>query len=616
MLDFSRLSPAQRRIALAADGPLLVVAGPGSGKTTVLAARIAYLVAGRGISPTSILALTFAKKAADELRARLRTLLGAPGQAVDVATFHAFGLRIVRQWSAELDYGLGPITVYGAEEIGALIREAAGGLEPGGALPLPSDVRAEFTRYRLSDGGESSAPPAVAALAARYEALLRRRGAVDYPAMLALPLRLFRQHRDALRCCRSAYRYVLADEFQDVCASQYTLLRLLAERHRDLLVVGDPRQCLYGWRGADPRFFHEFRRDFPDATTAGLTQNFRSSGAIVDLANAIGAGGSGGQCLWTDNPSGQAVSLHTAPDERAEADYVGAEVDWLRRDGRITSPGEVAVLYRVNHQAQEIALALRARGVPYRVAGGHDLFARPDVRDAIAYLRLAHNPADVAALARVVNTPPRGLGRLADRLRSNPVPLDQLPGIAGSLGQAAPGVADELGRLIRGLHARGGRERPAGVLDRVLDETGYSLGHLAELRCLALAAEEDLGTWLDDLQLGEEGPPGTGEGDRVTLSTIHRVKGAEWRVVFVVGLEEGLLPHHRSLPTDPLGGDPREEQGDIEGERRVLYVAVTRARELLYLTRCRTRRRGDLIESRRPSRFLRRVPSSLLARAT
>ncbi len=622
MLDLSRLSPAQRQAVVAGDGPLLIVAGPGSGKTTVLAARIAYLVTARGVQPTSVLAVTFATKASRELRARLAGLLGAVARGVDVTTFHAFGLRVVRQWGEVLGWGPGPLAVYGADEARRVLRDVAGEL----GLDLEQwplwDLAARVDRYRLAaEPGPAPSGLPLPALAERYEAVLRRRGAVDYPAMLAEPLRLFAEHPAALRVLQDSYRHVLCDEFQDVCAAQYRLLQLLAARHHNLGVVGDPLQTLYGWRGADTRFLAAFERDFPDARVVSLDQNFRATGRLVDLANALGTPLPYGRRLWTDNPPGEPARLHVASDEEAEAAFVAAEIARLCADGRVSGPGEVAVLYRTNEQAHRLALALRERRLPYRVRGPGDLFARREVRDAVAYLRLAHCPDDAGALARIVNVPPRRLGRLAETLRAALVPVRELPALARSCGAAAVASAEVLVALIAELHARSTGWPPAPLLDLALERSGYRawlagqpdgagrLAHLDALRALATHAEGGLGTWLAELQLGEDVAAGPGAAEGVVLTTIHGAKGGEWRVVFVAGLEEGLLPHARALLDDGPEGE------GVEAERRVAYVAVTRPREGLYLLCCRTRRRGARREPRRPSRFLRGLPLERVERA-
>jgi len=497
VLDLSRLSSEQREVVLAPDGPLLIVAGPGSGKTMVLAAKIAYLVGWRQISPTSILAITFATKAARELRARLRGLLGEQGAAVDVSTFHAFGLRIVRQWSEELGLGPGPVAVYGEKEARAILWEVAINLQiDPDRYPL-SELSAQLERLRL--GGKRTAPErgTVQEVADAYEEMLRRRGAVDYPTMLGLPLRLFIEHPSALRLCQDSYRVVLCDEFQDVCASQYALLCSLVARHHNLIVVGDPQQTLYGWRGADIRFLDGFLRDFPETRIMSLHQNFRSTRQIVDCANALGASLPSSRLLWTDNALGGPIRLHVAASEEAEAAFAANEIERLVATCVIDRLDEVAILYRTNWQVRPFKVALRQRGLPYRST------------------------------------------------------------------------------LQAGDTSRAWRGRDSWPAELQRDE---------EVTCEA-----------DDTQ-------------GIRLGTIHQAKGGEWKVVFVVGLEEGLLPHARAM-ADGADGDV-----SLDEEQRVAYVAVTRARERLYLSYCRTRRRGDRTEMRKPSRFLHGLPLDHLKR--
>lgn len=627
MLDLGRLSAAQREAVLAGEGPLLILAGPGSGKTTVLAARIAHLVLARGVGPASVLALTFTVAAARTLQARLRSLLGdEQGRSLEVTTFHSLGLRIVRQWATELGYPPGPLSVFGAHEARSLLTVARRSLGEDLAGWPEDELAAALDRFRLrSDSGRRAGDSAqLRALVDAYEALLQRRGAVDYPAMLALPLRLFRERPRALRLYQDAFRHILTDEFQDTCAAQYTLLRLLAERHHNLVVVGDPFQTIYAWRGADVRFLLQFQRVYPDARVVDLTQNFRSTGRLVDLANALGAPLGYRAPLWTENPPGTAPLVFAAPDEAAEAAFVADEIERLRADRLVGSLSEIGILYRTNRQVQELGVALRTRRLPYRVRGSADLFCRREVRDAVAYLRLAHNPADGEALARILNAPPRRLGRLAETLQEHPVSASELLSRGHPLGPRPRRTVEALVGLVAQLHAAAAHQTPAELLDFALDQSGYRawlkeqrdgaarLEYLAALRTLAARAD-DLGMWLAELQLGEDTEPAGDSPDQVVLTTIHQAKGDEWRAVFVVGIEEGLLPHPRAFHGSTAESGP----SGLDEERRLAYVAVTRPRERLYLTYCRARRLGQQGEPkpRRPSRFLCELPGGLLTRA-
>lgn len=611
---------------LAPPGPLAIIAGPGSGKTTVLAARIAYGITVGQVRPAAVLALTFTRIAVRTLRARLHGLLGDQATAIDVLTFHALGYRIIRQWSEELGLGAQSPIVYGEadarEVLGVVAREA--GYELG--RQSLADLARRLERYRLAPTS-SPDPRQLSTLAGAYESLLRRRRAVDYPAMLALPLQLFATHPHTLRLLQDAYRAIFCDEAQDICASQYELLRVLAARERNLVLVGDPRQTLFGWRGADSRFLREIGHDFPDARVLRLDQNFRSSGRIVAVANVLGSALGEEQPLWTTNPPGEPALLYVAADEADEARFVVNQIERLLASEEIDHPGEVAILYRTNQQAMELILALRVRGLPYRVRGQRDLLARREVRDALAYLRLIYQPADATALARIVNIPPRGLARLAPIIRVRSTTLAELPSLAAGLGERPRFAAEALGEVCSNARERSTRRSPAEVLDDVLERSGYRtwlggqsdgparLSSLTALRRLVeeLATEStprEPRSWLVDLTI-EDVEDGASHRDalRVLLATIHQAKGDEARVVFVVGLEDGLLPHAHALRSS-------DEAVGLVAERQVAYVAVTRARERLYLTWCRTRTRGGVSEARRPSQFLRGLPLLRIERAT
>ena len=462
---------------MAEDGPLLIVAGPGSGKTTVLAARIAYVIVARQVAPARVLALTFATRAARDLRARLEHLLGDAAQEVTVSTFHAFGLRIVRRWSEDLGFEPGPLAVYDADDAGVLLHEVSRWARFDLSGFPTRELADKVTRARLKPE-DSSVSAEIRKLATAHEHCLVRRRAIDYPGMLVMPLRLFTARPDILRVLQDSYSCVVCDEFQDVCAPQYELLRQLAARHRNLAVVGDPCQAVFGWRGADVRFLLDFAQDFPDAQRIDLTQNYRSTGQIVDVANVLGVRLAFRPPLWTTNSDGPPVSLRALADERAEAAFVASEIGRLLNAGVVGELAHVAVLFRTNHQATPLASEFRARGLPYRAQRG--ICLHPSV----------------------------------------------------------------------------------------------------------------------DLAISDQGPPA------VLLTTIHGAKGGEWRVVFVVGIEEGLLPHRRALEAE------RRSACGLDEELRLLYVAVTRAQERLYLSHCRTRQVGARREMRYPSRFLRGLRSN------
>ncbi|MBV9899274.1 MAG: ATP-dependent helicase [Chloroflexi bacterium] len=638
-MDLSRFTAQQRDVIVAGDGPLSILAGPGSGKTTTLAGRIAHLVSERDIPPTSILAITFTTAAAATLRNRLETVLGSAATRVDIRTFHSFGLRVIRTWSEELGFGHLPPAVYGREETRILLRKAATSIglavapdrSTGDSDPwLLSVARLEhwLERFRLC-GSTAEEPDALhqevlRELAAAYERQLQSNGAVDYAAMLLLPLRLFEAEPRAGATLQDAYRYVLVDETQDTCRLQYRLVQHVVAQRRNLAVVGDPLQSVYSFRGADPTLLESFGVDYPDARRYVLDQNHRSTATIVTLANAIAAPLASRPNSWTANPAGPAARLYRADDELDEARYIADEVARLLAGGHITEPGQAAVLFRTNAQAPVIADALRSHGLPVQLRADQDVFARPEIRDLLAYLRLAHNPNDTPALARILDTPPRGLRLVERAFRRKPVPLADLAESAhGRGGAAARRSVEELVSMLADIHAAAADSASVRALELVLERTNYAVWltnqqdgperlqnveHLHAL--LEHTSAPDLGTWLADLHLGEtDAAP---DQRCVSLLTVHAAKGREWPVVFVTGVEEGLLPHVRP----PLSGQP--EPSDDE-ERRLTYVALSRCQVLLYLTYCRTRRpvldgQPGRPEPQQPSRYLRGLPMDLVAR--
>ena len=532
--------------------------------------------------------------------------------------------------------------VYGRDDARALLREVTStfGLEvapdrPGRdtdpwAMSL-SKLTLALERYRLGWSPRGDEPDEMddellRPLSAAYETLLQRRGAVDYPSMLTVPLRLFELEPRALRLVQDAYRFVMADEFQDTCHTQFRLLRQVVERHRNLAVVGDPNQAVYGWRGADPNLLLQFPEQYPDARVFPLDQNHRSTGVVVALSNALAAPLESGRESWTSNADGPRARLHTASDEMGESRFVADEIGRLLGSGQIEHPGEVAVLFRTNAQARTLALSLRTAGLPFRVRADADLFGQPEVRDAVAYLRLAHCPTDGPALARVINVPPRRLRAIEQALRKRPVAVRELPLWAYKRGgPAARRAVEELLARLDELHQDTRECRPVQVLEVLLERTGYStwlatqkdgpakLHHLEELQSVMESSPApDLATWLIDMHLGEvDGSASTGT-QAVVLSTIHGAKGGEWPVVFVIGVEEGLLPNVRPSSA----GQPSRAEDE---ERRLAYVAFSRTQVLLYIVYCQARRLtadGELgrLEPRRPSRFLLTLPPNLIER--
>ena len=648
------LNPQQDAAVRHPGGPLLVLAGAGSGKTRVLTARIAHLIRERGVAPSRIFAVTFTNKAAGEMRARVAALLGADPRGLWIGTFHALSARLLRREAALL--GFGPnFTIYDQDDSESFIKRL---LEQRGHSPKANPPRAihaiiSGAKNRMllpEELGASAESPLERVAAEIYAALspaLRQANAMDFDDLLLLPLTLFAEHPERLAYWQRRFDHVLVDEFQDTNAAQYRLVKLLASEHRNLCVVGDDDQAIYGWRGADVRHMLSFQQDFPGATLVKLEQNYRSTQVILDAANGVIAENTRrlGKTLFTVTQGGEPVTLLTAADERDEAEWLAGELTRRAADGDAAYEA-MAVLYRTNAQSRPLEEAFRFRGIPYRLVGALSFYERREVKDVLAYLRLIANPADDEAFARVVNVPRRGIGdaslkqlvRMATQwgkpLLDAARAAERIPDLRPNVRTAFTGVAG----LIDELRARHAAADPATALEQAVAATGYAqyladegaegverIENVQELIAGAAGwaeTAEDEGDETGD-EAGEEGrgagvslieryltqaalvtsaDQGTGDPTGVTLMTVHMAKGLEWPVVALAGLEDGLFPLARSA------GEP----GGLEEERRLCYVGLTRAREKLYLSWARTRYRTGRLELSEPSRFLEALPAGAL----
>jgi DNA helicase-2/ATP-dependent DNA helicase PcrA len=637
------LNAAQQAAVEHPGGPLLVLAGAGSGKTRVLTARIANLIKAHGVAPQRIFAVTFTNKAAAEMRSRVGTLLGADPRGLWIGTFHSLSARLLRREAPLL--GFGPnFTIYDVDDQQALIRRL---LEQRGVSPkayppraLQGIISGAKNRMLLPEelGGQADSPLARVA-ADVFQALgpaLKQANAMDFDDLLLHPLALFRDHPERLAYWQDRFQHVLVDEFQDTNAAQYLLVKQLARRHGNLCVVGDDDQAIYGWRGADVRHMLAFQNDFPGTTLIKLEQNYRSTQVILDAANGVIAENAArlGKTLFTAKKGGDLVTLLTAADERDEAEWLAAEFSRLAADGDIPYEG-MAILYRTNAQSRPLEEAFRFRGIPYRLVGAVSFYERREVKDLLAYLRLIANPADDEAFLRVVNVPRRGIGDASLSLLVQAAvtwrkPLLEVARGAARVAELRPNVRDAflgVAALVDRLRDAGGHADPATVLEAVLTATGYEqylaeegaegierIENVRELIAGAAAwaevqdpvvAAEGVGTpverYLTQAALvmavdEEQGTTG------VTLLTAHMAKGLEWPVVALAGLEDGLFPLSRTV-TEP---------GGVEEERRLCYVGLTRAREKLYLSWARTRYRNGRLDLAEPSRFLDAVPPEVL----
>jgi DNA helicase-2/ATP-dependent DNA helicase PcrA len=635
------LNPEQRRAVETTEGPLLVLAGAGSGKTRVLTHRIASLIGTCGIPPDGILAVTFTNKAAGEMRERICKLLGPAAEGLWVATFHSTCVRILRRDIAHLGLARGFVIYDEADSLGVVKRAAKRhGLDP--KLVDPRRLR-----WRIEQWKNACMAPAAAAAAAKdfdsersaelyasYQRLLVDANALDFGDLLLRTTELFEEFPEVLRYYRQRWQYVLVDEYQDTNRAQYKLVQQIAGEHRNLCVVGDPDQSIYGWRGADIRNILDFERDYPEARAIKLERNYRSTQPILTGASGVVANNVDrkGKELFTEREGGDPIQLYRAIDDREEAQFVvGQILAASRGDGRPL--GDFAIFYRTNAQSRLFEEEFLKYDLPYVVVGGVRFYDRAEVKDALAYLRLLVNPADDAALRRIINRPTRGVGKAtlerADALaQERGVTL--LEGLRlfadGAGGRTAPRVRrflellDQLGPEI--LHTP-----PAEALARVLDRSGYTkqlekegtpeaesrVENLRELltaaddfvRQGAGAAEDErpaLEIFLDQVALVSDLDGYVRRDQTVSLMTAHCAKGLEFPVVFVVGMEEGIFPHAASL---------RDGRG-IEEERRLCYVGMTRAMERLTLTCAAERLRFGSRTHAVPSRFLREIPPSVL----
>jgi len=644
------LNDEQRRAVEHFQGPALVLAGAGSGKTRTVVHRIAYLLQEHGVLPQQVLAVTFTNKAAGELRERVEELIGAPGRDLWVSTFHSACLRVLRADGEAVGLKRG-FAIYDDGDQLDLLKDILGSVQ-GLAETNPRALRAVIDRAKSNLWGpevfaaeaQRAWGPVVSGVRlelidevfARYQARLRAANAVDFNDILGRTVELFETHPEVLEKFQQRAVFIHVDEYQDTNAAQYRLTSLLASTYDNLMVVGDPDQSIYAFRGADVRNILDFQSDHPGAEVYRLELNYRSVGSVLKVANAI-IGHNQGRIEKSLKPvkgDGEQVRLYRAADHRAEAEFVARTVERLRAERDL--PFEAfAVLYRTNSQSRALEEALRRAAIPARIVGGVGFYERREVKDVLAYARAALNPDDDVAWRRVINRPKRGIGatseeRLVAWAARRGEPFSAACRAAEEVLAGTPGAkrVTEFVELMGDLAAAADELPAANFLKFVYDASGYEaalkaeatheaegrLENLAELLSAITEWQDEQGgsiaDFLDEAALlgsnddrAVEAVNGERVDDAVTLMTLHNAKGLEFPVVFLVGMEEGLLPH-RSSTASLL---------DIEEERRLLYVGVTRAQEELYLVHCEARMTFGRTEPARPSRFLDDIPRALLA---
>jgi DNA helicase-2/ATP-dependent DNA helicase PcrA len=627
------LNPPQREAVLHDEGPLLILAGAGSGKTRVLVHRIARLIREKGVHPRQILAVTFTNKAAGEMRERVEKLLGG-GETPLISTFHSTCARILRREIRNLGYE-GNFAIYDDRDSEKLLKEIVAQMNldekrfPAKVFASAIDDLKNAGRLPQDVSSGDFFMEKVAMVYSAYQERLKRCNALDFGDLLLLTVKLFETVPDVLERYRDRYQWLLVDEYQDTNPIQYRLIRLLAGARKNLCVVGDDDQSIYRWRGADLRNILDFEKDFAGVKVVKLEQNYRSSGTILSAAGKVVEKNRGRKkkTLWTENPAGERIVYRQTADEREEARFVCREIErFVRCGGDI---GGVAVFYRTNAQSRVVEDALVADGIPYRMVGGMRFYERMEIKDILAYLKVLENPSDEVALRRIINTPARGIGL------ATVYSIGELAGQKHLLFYEALLESAESGLLARGPRGKVsafasmlGRFRIAAetmplaeLASRIIRETGYeeklkndrseeAADRLANLQELLAALEEfersnedhSLSAFLEQVALVSDLERGEGRKDAATLMTLHSAKGLEFPLVFMIGMEERLFPHVRAL----------EDHEQMEEERRLCYVGMTRARERLYLLNARRRRIFGQEQYNIPSRFITDIPHEFL----
>jgi DNA helicase-2/ATP-dependent DNA helicase PcrA len=632
------LNAPQRDAVVHEAGPLLILAGAGSGKTRVLAHRVAYLIRERHVPPSRILAVTFTNKAANEMKARIEPLAGGAAADAWIGTFHRTCSRILRRHGTKI--GIDPrFLVYDTDDQRAAVRDALRELGIDEKRFVPAAVHATISSAK-NEGLDAAAydraaqtyfERVTASVWRVYQRLLAERSALDFDDLLLETQRLFDEAPDVLAAYQERFLHVLVDEYQDTNRIQFSLVARLSARHRNLCVVGDADQSIYAWRGADIRNILEFERDFPDARIIRLEQNYRSTKRILRAAEHLIRHNPRryDKRLWTENPDGESIHVYAGYDEHDESRFVVDRIEAHHAAG--TALRAVAVLYRINAMSRQFEDQFIRAGIPYQIVGSVRFYERKEVKDLLAYLRAAINPRDTVSLRRVANVPRRGLGDLT-LARIETAAAERGIGLLAAMRD--PGVMSDAAtparRAVAGFVALMDRlaERAAvltaaGLIERAIDDTGYrsaleqegtddAASRLENLRELITVAQEFESTtgdasvegFLEHLALVADADTYDEKADRVTLMTLHAAKGLEFPIVFLCGLEEGVFPHSRSL----------DEPKQVEEERRLAYVGITRARERLYLTHAQLRTLFGRSTMSVPSRFLREIPEEALAR--
>lgn len=633
-MNLDALNPQQRKAAETLEGPVLILAGAGSGKTRALTYRVANLIA-NGVEPRNILAITFTNKAAKEMRERVSALVGENGSEVWVSTFHSLCARILRRDIEKLGYTRS-FTIYDEDDQSGVLKELIKQFNIDDKVltirELKSKISDAKNRLLAPDEWFSQSPrdfhsQQIHDVYFAYERRLKSSNALDFDDLLVRTLELFADHPPVLQSYRERFRYVHVDEYQDTNFAQYSLVKLITSESRNLCVVGDDDQSIYGWRGADVRNILDFQKDYPDATVIKLEQNYRSTSNILDAANQVIAHNEGRmeKSLWTELPEGEPIRLFCAGDEREEAAWICDRMQQMQLQGK--SCGDMAILYRSNAQSRVLEEMLVRAGIPYRVYGGLRFYDRKEVKDIVAYLRCVVNPSDDVSLKRIINQPKRSIGdsTIAELVRyaaEQEMPLySALADVPETLSARPRKCVREFGELMNELVLC---REDMGVSDYVrnlIDKTGLKAQYERDLsdegRARVENIEEFIGAvteyeqnadepslddYLENVALISDLDNADFNAKSVTLMTVHSAKGLEFPIVFMAGLEEGVFPSGRSI----------QDEKRLEEERRLCYVAITRAKEELFISYATQRMLYNQVNYNAPSRFLREIPERLV----
>ena len=636
---FSGLNPAQKEAVEHQDGPLLIMAGAGSGKTKVLTCKVANLLA-HGVAPYRILAITFTNKAATEMRERVDRMIGAQAKDVWLSTFHSFCAKFLRREIEATGLYKSNFVIYDTADSQAVIKAALKKLNldekqysPGSVLNAISNAKNQLMgpKSMARDAG-TFFEQKVAEIYDVYARELRTNNALDFDDLLMVSVLLLEENGEIRDKYQRRFQYILVDEYQDTNGAQYQLTKILAAQHRNLCVVGDADQSIYGWRGADIRNIMDFEKDYPEAKTVKLEQNYRSTKNILAAANAVIEHNTQRKPkeLWTQNATGEKLTWYQGLDERDEANFVATAIQKQKTLFNVPY-GDIAILYRTNAQSRVLEETFMRLGLPYTMVGGLKFYDRKEIKDVLAYLRVIYNPLDTVSLLRIINVPKRGLGATtltkltayADEQGLTLFDVISNPDVLSAMGLTAR-VQKPLGLFAAFIFKIMGCQasmRISDLIDKVLDESGYigelekekkpenesRLENLKEFIGVAKEFEQGeenptLEAFLSQLALVSDIDNAELEDDRVTLMTLHSAKGLEFPIVFMVGMEEGLFPHSRTLL----------DEGEIEEERRTCYVGITRAQRKLYLTNAESRTIYGRVNMNPPSRFLEEIPEEYL----